>query len=742
MKVLIYNADTLSEKIFSMRFRRLGHKVVFVYEDKNTVKGKIDYGKGDIVYQGVSEKKLGDIIRFEAPQMIVWGQVKRIQTEDQSVLNIEKSSILARLSAKYDVKKFLFLSSLDVYGNNFSSESEKEIEPITLHGKTAYTCESIITGFRSEEKYQNIFYRVSDIFGLNEPGEFLEKILESVANNKPFPPELKGQQIIPLYEGDLADAVVKAVSDYIEGVFDLCGENAYTAERIYNMIAERMGKPQLTIKDENAINAPPDCKRALHEIRWLRFYSLEKALEIICQEWTQQKNQPGDVKPKLEKRRNKLQSFAENTGIFLLVAFIQWNLPINIGSDPLLLYVIAAAAVGGISQGIFAAVLVLIYNTYAMLEMGFGLDAIILHHPFLWGNLFYMVVAMIIGYVVERKNIKMKKIEEKAAFIEQDRERVLIMNEELALIKSYHEKKLLGYEGGIERIYKVFLSLEMKSVIEILLKAPSVVKELTGEENVSIYTVQKNSRFLRKLAYIGKPESLVPTNSRYVDTEMYKRIIDYNEFYINKRMDQDMPSIVMPVSINKEVIAVVVIEGFAFEKHTKYYLNMIQISGHIISDFLEKMATQSQRMSKMLFEGDSCIMDQLHFKAVCDTVIELSKDTVFDYSIIEVISEGNGVEDAKKTRKTPHQKDVISRFKNSKIGALLYGTNKTGADILQNGIHNLENAKKIRKALRKMDAIGRLENGKIGILLYGTNKTDADILVNRMHNLGIQSRII
>jgi hypothetical protein len=178
--------------------------------------------------------------------------------------------------------------------------------------------------------------------------------------------------------------------------------------------------------------------------------------------------------------------------------------------------------------------------------------------------------------------------------------------------------------------------------------------------------------------------------------EGYKRVIDMKEVYLNRYLDSEMPSIIVPIVVNEEVIAISVIEDYPFEKFTRYYLNLIQISGKIINSFCQKAASRQEVISEIIYEDITTIIKKSFFKASYETALKASKETTFHFTVLEIISSD---EDQKKVDK-------------------------------------------IRSVLRNIDEIGRLENGNIGILLYGSNNDDSAIVQDRIKSLGIESSVV
>lgn len=697
MKIIIFNADTSQGRLFAMRFRRAGHRVVSIHQQEQSNERELFSMSKDGVYQAKFLEKIADVLKYESPEMVVYLHSDAIRTEEDARKEIAMMTLLTQESAVHTVKKFLYLSSLEVYGNEQRANKNETIipNPVSLVGRTMVACENLLNSFRNEEHLRNVIFRIGETWAADDISEDISRILHAVNKGDSLTEELAAKEIIPVSQGDLADAVLKSINENVQGIYDICGLEVMTGSELYNKLAEKLDL-QVKIREVRPESVVPSCKKALHEIGWVQLHETEEMLDILVNQ-TLVHEPVRVVKDKLVGSKSKnFQNFVAHTLLFALVATGQQLIPLDLGVDPLLLYIIAAAALGGVSHGIYASLLTIGYNIYEMGQIGYGPSALILHYPFLIDNLLYLTIALTVGYVIERKNSALLKIKTEAAYLSDENSQLYEINGDLATSKQYQEQKLVGYENGISKLYTVYESLEMKSVTEVLFNIPKVFKELTGERNISIYIVQRQSGFIRRFVFTGKPSTIIPSTFRYVNMEGYKRVIDMKEVYLNRYLDSEMPSIIVPVVVNGEVIAISVIEDYPFEKFTRYYLNLIQISGKIINSFGQKAASRQEVISEIIYEDITTIMKKSFFKASYENAIKASKETTFHFTVLEITASD---EDQRKVDK-------------------------------------------IRSVLRNVDEIGRLENGNIGILLYGSNNDDSAIVQERIKSLGIESSVL
>jgi len=698
MKIIIFKADTSLGKMFALKFRRAGHRVVSINEEEQPNDNESFKVSKDSVYLAKSQEKIADVLKYEAPDMILYFHSDAIRTEEAARKEIARMTVLAQESAVYAVKKFLYVSSLDVYGNEQVSDDNETIacNPVSLAGKTMLACENLLTSFRNEGNLLNVIFRIGDTWSADNAAEDLSSILRAVDKGEDLTEEVAAKKLMPVSQGDLADAVLKSINENVYGVYDICGPEAMTGAELYNRLAEKIDAQIGRILEAKSVSVAPSCRKALHEIGWVRYHDTQDMLEaLVKQTILHEPESVSEDSPAFAKHKH-FQNFAAHTVLFALIAFGQQVSFLELGIEPLFIFVIAAAAFGGVSHGIYASLLMIGYHIYEMGQIGYGPSVLILHYPFLIENLLYLTIALTVGYVIERKNSALLNSKTEIGYLADENNRLYEINGELAVSKQYQEQKLVGYENGISKLYTVYDALELKSVIEVLLYIPKVVRQLTGEKNISVYIVQQQSGFARRFAFIGKPSTILPSTFRYVNREGFQRVIDMKEVYMNRYLDTEMPSIIVPVLVNEEVVAITVIEDYPLEKFTRYYLNLIQISGKIINSFCQKAANRQEVIAEIIYEENTGILKRHFFQASYDTALKASQESNFNFTVLEVPASDE----------------------------------------------DQERVALIRRNIRDIDEIGRLENGNVGIILYGASYDNVFIVRDRIEALGIESSIL
>ena len=242
MKIIIFRADTRLGKLFAMKFRRAGHRVVSINEAEQPDDNESFKMSKDGVYLAKSQEKIADVLKYEAPDMILYFHSDAIRTEEAARKEIARMTVLAQESGAYGIHKFLYLSSLEVYGNEQGSDENENAacNPVSLAGKTMLACENLLMSFRNEEQLLNVIFRIGETWSADNVTDELSNMLRAVNKGEGLTEEVAVKKLVPVSQGDLADAVLKAINENVRGIYDICGSEAITGAELYNRLAEKM----------------------------------------------------------------------------------------------------------------------------------------------------------------------------------------------------------------------------------------------------------------------------------------------------------------------------------------------------------------------------------------------------------------------------------------------------------------------------------------------------------------------
>ena len=704
MKVLVYGAQSFLGIHIIERFYKENYRVVGIYNDKAPrFSANIPHSK----YVCTSTDRIRNVFKAENPDVVIYAKTEKVHTLQEAQRKIDEVTALADCSFSYHTGKFIYLSGVDVYNENSTNENEAPM-PAELNARTHLLCEQCLFCFRTESDFSNVSLRLCDTCGYYETLEntsmVYNMINEAVKSGRITTGVYKNHVL--LSAGDAVDAVVRSISDNVNGIYNITPKNITPGHVIANEIYREMSIDNSVSSFDDSFatakNAPlPSHGKASAEMGYI---SLTQTIPLIADScsWYKKITAVIDKSSREKKRKTHLIfQVIESIAVFLLFAFItlQQENPAGLLSVNLLtLYIILTSTYFGISHGIFSAILVSGFNIFFSMSNGYSLTATLYNVNVLASIVQNLVIAMGIGYVVERKDFT---IEEKEVKIERQKNEMIYLkqiNSDLGNIKIEHERRLLKYEYGFGRIYAAIKNLSVLSPNQVFFNTLTAIRDLIEEKNISLYIVQPHSGYIRQFVYIGDKPKKFPKSFRFSDNEEIADIINNNNFYTNNYLNSEMPSAIIPISVDGSVVALVMIENMGFDKLTQYYINILRVTSNLLNDTYSNANIYASLASKFSYEPDSNILTKEEFENAVSLAKKATETSGFEYCLIKLSS--------------------ASAISDTELAAIA-------------GKHS-----------RSIDEIGRLPDSGIGILLFSTSRNDAKVVMGRLSELKIQSEIL
>jgi dTDP-glucose 4,6-dehydratase len=241
--------------------RRMASSSKVVVVDKLTYAGKmarLKDVKNQIVFYKTDindEKKLNSILIKEKPDSIIHfaaeTHVDRSLHDPSPFIktNIEGTYQLIQLSIRHKIKKFIHISSDEVYGENKSNRRFQEkdsLNPTNPYSVTKGTAELLIHKAVLEDRFPALIVRPTNTYG---PGQYPEKLIPVVITqalrNCPVPVYGKGKQIREwLYVDDCVSAVHWVMEKgKIGEAYNIGSGNDYTNLNVVKHILRILNKP-------------------------------------------------------------------------------------------------------------------------------------------------------------------------------------------------------------------------------------------------------------------------------------------------------------------------------------------------------------------------------------------------------------------------------------------------------------------------------------------------------------------
>lgn len=139
--------------------------------------------------------------------------------------NVKLTSDLLHKAAASNVKRFIFISSVGVYGIISSDKCISEdnvLNPLEEYAKSKYICENLVIDFCRAHQIEYVILRPPLMYGDNAPGN-LRRLFNLCKINLPLPFKNNKSHRSMLDVGSFCDAIYK------------CAANQAAANKIYNV---------------------------------------------------------------------------------------------------------------------------------------------------------------------------------------------------------------------------------------------------------------------------------------------------------------------------------------------------------------------------------------------------------------------------------------------------------------------------------------------------------------------------
>ncbi|WP_164848445.1 NAD-dependent epimerase/dehydratase family protein [Halobacteriovorax sp. HLS] len=241
LKVLITGATGFVGSSLADYFQSCGDQVRYTTRNK-----KLPYGDfieiGDLSSDDFWREAVGDsnIIIHCMARVHVMNDVASNPYEEFKKINFDATMALARAAKEHNVAKFVFISTVGVYGNKGLSISEDDpINPNGDYAQTKYEAETALIELFRDTSTDLIILRPPLIYGKNAPGNFksLEKV---ISKHIPLPLGLINNKRSFLYVENLVWAIDKMVrsTNRFNGVYNISDNEVVSTSDFLKGIAK------------------------------------------------------------------------------------------------------------------------------------------------------------------------------------------------------------------------------------------------------------------------------------------------------------------------------------------------------------------------------------------------------------------------------------------------------------------------------------------------------------------------
>lgn len=667
----------------------------FIKEVKPTLKYKFyGYGSNELGLDKVFTSIRPDTVIFagEIYTNEIWRYGKETNKYLSSLLNI------LNLSVKYEVKKFIYLSSKEVYSSGDSIKKETELmNPSTYKGILCQEGENILERFQKIYSLNTVILRFDDIYGFSiqeDEEDFFSNIVNSLYLSREFNGN-KNKKLKPIHVNDCADGIFRAKGLTPSTIYNVCSSTVYNEEEIANLVNESLEK-QYVVRTFNGDETAylMDNSKIKLELEWVEFYQLDKMIQK--KELQLNKRITKDEKRKKITSGTSFMLSLENVIVFLFFATLTIlfkNHSMLRTIDFMTLYIVIMALSFGVKQSILSVVLATIFYLVSSGLDTFNIINILTNLEFILKIVQYIFFGASIGYAVDYGKTRIKVKETEYDYLYKEYQEIKEINNDNILIKQEYEKRLLNDRTSLPRLYSIISQLTVLEPEKILTEAIEVIKDIMDTDTVSIYSANNKNSFIR-LSVASNNEAILVDKS--VDISKYPRLqksMENNEIYVGNNWSENEPSLAAPVFHEGTCIAIIIINHMKFERLNLYQVNLFRTLSILISTSMAKAREYEVVTRNNKYIEDTEILNPHNFEKLIEIENDKVKKGLANYSIIKIITDDN-------------MKEVYSKISN---------------------------------LFRDTDYFGTTKSQELLVLLGNTPKKDMEFVLTRLMNAGVNA---
>jgi UDP-glucuronate decarboxylase len=723
LKVLISGGYDFLGSTLAERFIKEGHNVTVIdnlasEEYVNRAREKLKFYK--LSSSSPECEKIFDASKFEI--VIFIPEYELISTAPQKLLasedilpdcNISGLASLLGLSTKTKVKKFVLLSSSEIYGNIQESPANEETvpNPVSLKGMSSYVMEYYCHRWGEINNLNVLSLRVADVYGprqqimddLPELQDTVSLFLDRIIQGKEIIISGSGMQTRDfIYIDDLIDGIHKAsVNKKCSGIFNLSSG----IERSINSVVENLSvlkKPNKVILaqgiKERIQRSWLDNSKISSVIDWKPKVSFEEGLKITY-EWKQlqkenkkhKRNGKGRVAGERKKKPAIAVAYIENIILFLFVAFLQWgSIFFNIKMPVLKIdYSIIYIIIMGIMWGQTQAYIAIILSAGLYIGMNLFTGADIVTFVYTPENLIriaaYILVGIVTGYSIERKN---RELEARNLSIQNLQNKYMFLSDiynETRIVKNELENQVIETEDSFSAIYKIIQEVDSLEIEKVFSGAISAIERIMRTDQVSIYTLSNDgsNNYMRLKARSLILLDKVPNSIKISDFSELGQVVQTKSTFVNRNFKPKIPIMMSPVLEDKNVIAVISIHSTSFENLTLHYENLFQTVVGLITNALKRAYFFEASLKDKRYVPNTRILTSFTFEKILKEIQNNKEELGMSYVLLQVERNSEPLEEiSEKVVRVIRDNDYIGIGDNDSIYILLSNTKNNYASLV------------------------------------------------------------
>ena len=375
-------------------------------------------------------------------------------------------------------------------------------------------------------------------------------------------------------------------------------------------------------------------------------YNLQSACDLLCKECLRRRKEV----QKAERSTVQILPVIESVVFALIAYFVTvWLSGTWVGDNLnfFIIYVLTLAVVYGTSHGLFASILGGTGLLFVMMQEDSFLD-VVTDYSFYLRFLQLIIVGVIAGYIRDRYARQNKGLTEERNYLTTELSEVTRINDNNVYVKNIYEKRLVGYENSLSRIYELTSRLDYMESQKVTFQAVHMISELMEMKDVAIYTASRRSKFMRLAAYTSDLALSCGKSLKFdVDTFLYDDLAN-KRIYTNKNLAEKKPTFGGAVYSGDQLLSVILVWTDDLRQVNLYASDTLAIACKLVEKSMARAFLYEESLRNDTYVGGTNIMKPDAFLKMLDIYEDGRKQGLLTFTVLRILLNGHTLEEAAK----------------------------------------------------------------------------------------------
>lgn len=617
------------------------------------------------------------------------------------------------LCKKENVKRFIYISSTEIYGVMNDSSEGILPQPASINGYTLLAGEQYCKLYFDEFGLPAVIVRVPYVYGDNEKTSYIYRLIQDCKNqNNVVVPGDVYRVCSFLHVDDVSDFLVRILDEEYTSsalVVNLSSSAIIKNIRITELLQKHFPLANFSFdEDHKVFTRPVTVSIAKKMFDWIDLHNVDSELS----EYINSVVVGNDVSVPLSFRGilRKLSAYAGllkwvelilGAGLTQYLSQLTGTLIQYKYVDFRLLFVVLMASIYGFQFGLLSASLVSLSLFYTWRQLAIDWTLLIYNVGNWFPLALYFVAGMLFGYNHDRNDSVIANLKQQTALIYEKYKFLYEVFNEIRKLKDEFREQVIGYRDSFGKIYTITRELDTLQEHAVYFRALTILEDLMENNNIAIYSLDPDSVYARLEVNSTSLSDKLAKSLRLSDFPEAVKAIEQGSIYQNTLLLPNYPAYIAPVlnySFPFNVpVAIVVIWSVKFEQYSTYYYNLFKVISGLIQASIVRATKLMDANYEKTFIPSTRILNPDAFMEILKTRVEMKKNGVSEYQLI-----------------------VVEKM----------------------AIDFRELYSKMSEGIRAADIVGMQRDGNCCVLLSQADRSAANDVIARFEKLGLKSKLV